>query len=153
MKQIKIIAIAFMCWVSLAILPSFPQQPELRSPLKISDKMTSLSAPQFVSRKSSSLYKTLEGLTAMQKTEYKLTQSEAAQLLPYLYRVRKAQSSSSIFTEEIEKIFTSEQIQYIACLGAAKQLDYMPTYKDNPAKTNVYLVSQVKTLLKAKANH
>lgn len=150
MKQTKLILAAFVYWLGLSVLPSFPQQPELRSPLNVNDKMTSLSAPQFASRQSSNLYKTLESLAAMQKTQYKLDQDKASQLLPYLYRVRKAQSSSSVFTEEIEKILTNEQIQYIACLGAADQLDYMPTYKDNPSKTNVYLVSQVKALLKAK---
>ncbi len=150
MKQTKLILAAFVYWLGLSVLPSFPQQPELRSPLNVNDKMTSLSAPQFASRQSSNLYKTLESLAAMQKTQYKLDQDKASQLLPYLYRVRKAQSSSSVFTEEIEKILTNEQIQYIACLGAADQLDYMPTYKDNPSKTNVYLVSKVKALLKAK---
>lgn len=152
MKRTKLIWAALILWLGLASLPSFPQQPELRSSLNVDDKMTSLSAPQFASRQNHNLYKTLESLAAMQETEYKLDPVEAAQLLPYLYRVRQAQRSSTIFTEGIEKILTDEQIKYIAYLGAAGQLDYMTTYKDNPAKTNVYLVSQVKAMLKAKAN-
>lgn len=152
MKYTKQILASLILWLGLASLPSFPQQPELRSSLNVDDKMTSLSAPQFTSRQNHNLYKTLESLAAMQKTENRLSQAKAAQILPYLYRVRQAQRSSIIFTEEIEKILTNEQIQYIACLGAAGQLDYMAAYKDNPAKTNVYLVSQVKAMLKAKAN-
>ena len=152
MKRTKLIWAALVFWLGLASLPSFPQQPELRSSLNVDDKMTSLSAPQFASRQSNNLYKTLESLATMQETEYKLDQVKATQILPYLYRVRQAQRSSVIFTEGIEKILTDEQIKYIAYLGAAGQLDYMATYQDNPAKTNIYLVSQVKTILKAKVS-
>ncbi|MGM9991245.1 MAG: hypothetical protein ACI376_00110 [Candidatus Bruticola sp.] len=151
MERLNSLLFALVIWISLTAVPSFPQQPELRSNLKVNDKMTSLSAPQFVSQKGGQLYKTLEALALMQTTENKLDSAKAAQLLPYLYKIKNAQSSSNTFTEAVDKILSAEQIRYIAYLGATKQLDYIEVYEDNPEKTSVHLVSKVKTILKAKA--
>ncbi|MGM9998302.1 MAG: hypothetical protein ACI38Q_02720 [Candidatus Bruticola sp.] len=151
MKTVKIFCFAVIAWAGLAAAPSFPQQPELRSNLKVNDKMTSLSAPEFVSQNSGQLYKTLDALAAMQATDNKLAADKAAQLLPYLHKIKKAQSSSNTFTEAVDKILSTEQIRYIAYLGSTQQLDYIAVYEDNPKKTSTYLVSKVKAILKAKA--
>lgn len=145
------VLLAAVLWSFAALtVPSFPQQPELRTDLQVKDKMTPLQAPRFINSKADNLYDIFDILAEMQNTPDRLSASQAESIAGALRKAESSRTTERQFANELQKILRSEQVDYVTYLNSTGQLDEMPAYEPDPSITDKQLKLNVQKMLKEK---